>query len=255
MYQANRLRVLMLYADQAGVHVPPGELPEVLGPYLLELEAQHWSELRADDHALLLSYLSQRLLGEPWPEALSPPQRADFLGRLQAAAFEKRWDVDTERVVTAYESEWGMDIWRSLRAAIRESLPDGQQVRRALGVPEREGGRGPDRTEEVLRWYAEASGVVLSERDLERLPAMSRTLHLVYQVYGLEHDTPEFALMRAHELALWLLDEGWPETMDEETNRRFVARLQRAAAAKGLTTAPWRWRWSVVAAFQEAAHE
>lgn len=250
MQQANRLRVISFLVEQAGVQVPLQDLPEVLGPNWFELDTLDSPSLTPEDGKVLTSCLAETLLGEPWPDDASPPEHADFLMRLQTAALSCGWRTETEVAITALENEWGMDIWRGLFSV--PTLPDSATLKRALGYNKKVGKAASDRTGEVLNWYSEISGVVLSEGDLGQLPAMSEALRGSYRRYGLEHDTPDHAAMRAQSLALWLLDEPWPETRVWEQNRVFVARLQTAALSEGLRVEPERWCWDTVRVFQES---
>lgn len=250
MQQPNRLRVISFLVEQAGVQVPLRDLPEVLGPNWFELDTLDSPGFTPEDGKVLASCLAETLLGESWPDDASPPEHLDFLMRLQAAALSRGWRTETAVAITTLESEWGMDIWQGLFSA--PTLPDSATLKRALSYNKKVDEAASDRTGEVLNWYSEISGIVLSEGNLGQLPAMSEALRGIYCRYGLEHDTPDHAAMRAQSLALWLLDEPWPETQVWEQNMVFVARLQTATLSEGLRVEPERWRWDTVRAFQES---
>lgn len=106
-----------------------------------------------------------------------------------------------------------------------------------------------DRTDEVLGWYTDVSGVVLSEADLKQLTRRARRRR--YRLDGLDFDTPALASRRARRLASWLVGKPWPKTKAWDENAAFVMKLQAAALSRGLGVEPERWRWKRVKAFQE----
>lgn len=228
MYRAVQLQIVAFLVEHTGIRVPLHELPTVLGPTWYELDTVGERDVTSEDRAVLASCLSQTLVGKPWLDNASPPERLAFVMRLQEVAAARGWEVVPKDTTTA-EAEYERIVQKFNRAAI-------------------------NRTDEVLFWFRDVSGVVLSEADLKQLPAVTKTLGSIYRNFGLDNDTPDLAGLRAQSLALWLLNEPWPETTAWEPNAAFVMKLQAAALSRGLGVEPERWRWERVRAFQEARH-